>query len=97
MMEDKIIFLNSRVIDNKTKSSHLPDPSTIEYGEIVINYKTNYEVLAFKNDSNNIVVIPSEKYIQNNINSITRKIYYQEDIPSISNEGDIWLVPIKIN
>lgn len=93
-MYDKIIFLNSKVIDNETKKAKLPNSENIDYGEIAINYKKNFETICFKNSDNKIISIPSENEITNRIKEINRTITVQKEIPSSPKNGDIWITPI---
>lgn len=42
-----------------------PPPTSIDYGEIAINYNSNNKKLFIKNDNNEIVSFRDEKYIEN--------------------------------
>lgn len=95
-MNDKIIFKNSKVIDNTTKGPLLPDSEQIEYGEICINYKKGYERISFKNDNGNIVEIPDWDLISDKIGNAKREVFYQSEMPENGKNGDLWITPIII-
>lgn len=92
MDKDKVIFLNSRFTTGN--EARVPNASVIEYGEIAINYKTNYETISFKNDNNQLIRLRPTYLIDDIMlgNKIT--IFYQESEPMVKRNGDIWLIPI---
>lgn len=91
MDKDKVIFLNSRFVDGN--DARVPNVSTIDYGEIAINYKAKYETISFKNDNGNIVRLRPMYLVDNKLNENKRVIFYQKDTPNIPKNGDIWIIP----
>ena len=65
-MANKLIHKRSSVItDNNPK---LPQPDSLEYGEIAINYADGYETITFKNTENEIVEVRTKEYFEDIIN-----------------------------
>ena len=61
-MANKLIHKRSSVItDNNPK---LPQPDSLEYGEIAINYADGYETITFKNTENEIVEVRTKEYFE---------------------------------
>lgn len=58
-----------RVTIHKRSSVADQMPSSLEYGEIAVNYSANKEFLSIKNSSNNMVIFPSSGIITTAINT----------------------------
>lgn len=75
-----------RVLHKRTNTSNnIPSPSSLNYGEIAINYKMGEERIFIKNDNNDIVIFSpltsiNKPLITFSENSITIKpnIYYRK-------------------
>lgn len=90
--KDKVYFLNSRFLQGNV--ARLPQPNTVDYGEIAINYKTGYEVISFKNSNNIMVKLEPTVVTEAEIEAKYRTIYNTEDEPTTAKEGDFWVKPI---
>ena len=61
-MANNILFKRSNVL-NGDGSIKLPSSSSVDYGEICVNYKNNHEVISIKNSSSEIKTFSSDKDI----------------------------------
>lgn len=85
---------NQRLVDGSPK---LPDPSSIEYGEITINYAKGVENVSFKNSVNEIFTLGQEVIIGENVpeNGSLAKIFIDETSKNIkfkNSQGEYELI-----
>lgn len=76
-MSQKI--LNKRSYDVNNGAPKLPTSDEIDYGEIAINYATDYETMSIKNDNDEIVTFSSDKKLEYEISEIDRKLERLEE------------------
>ena len=95
-MANKLIHKRSSVItDNNPK---LPQPDSLEYGEIAINYADGYETITFKNTENEIVEVRTKEYFDkiigdkelitsNALNDLNLRVDGVEDAYALADEA----------
>lgn len=66
-----------RVTIHKRSSVANQMPSSLEYGEIAVNYSANNEFLSIKNSSNSMVIFPSSGLITTAINNAVNNETYR--------------------
>lgn len=61
-------------VENYTYEGNRPEPDSLEYGELAVNYNSEDEVLMIKNDEGEIVAFINEKKFNNSIDSLVKAI-----------------------
>lgn len=66
-MAKHLVHMHSTVVEEGQPK--LPEVSTIQYGELAVNYAKDHETISFKNSSDEIVTVKSDAYYQEKLDS----------------------------